>query len=221
MFYQMYRHTLGHGDTHPTRSYPAPSRPTFNRIFSRQPVNCNRRMGWENHHSKSLSHRCEYCQFPCSDNRYTWDSIPLPRLQHTIQEPDIWINPAVLDSWKHRQLTNAETLLTTAVNKSRNPDHALASRALVRARLRPWDTAIADATQVFVTLLLHMLMLTLICPKSIKIEPSIISYIAKSVALVGIGQKHKAYRACNIAFAHSHSSHISFLLLIKVCVPCA
>ena len=66
-----------------------------------------------------------------------------------------------------------------------------------------------------------MLMLTLFCAKSMEIQPSTIGYIAKSVALVGIGEKHKAYRVCDIAFARSHSSHVSFLLLIKVCVPCA
>ena len=61
----------------------------------------------------------------------------------------------------------------------------------------------------------------LIRTQSIKIQPSTISYIAKSVVLVGTGEKHKAYRACNIMFAHSHSSHINFLLLIKVRVPSA
>jgi len=115
---------------------------------------------------------------------------------------------------------NAESLLTAAVNKSPNPTHhALASRALVRARLRQSDAAIADATQVLVTLLSFSLMLTLTYAKSIEVEPSIIGYIAKSVALIGTGEKYKAYRACDIAFAHSHSCHVNFLLLIKVRVP--
>jgi len=89
----------------------------------------------------------------------------------------------------------------------------------VKARLRQWHTAIADATEVFITLLSRTLMLTLIAVKSIKIQPSTMGYISKSVALVGIGEKHKAYRACDISFANSHSSHASFLLLIRVCVP--
>jgi hypothetical protein len=46
-------------------------------------------------------------------------------------------------------------------------------------------------------------------------------YIAKSVALVCNGEKHKAYRTCDIAFQRYHSTHISFLLLIKVCIPCS
>ena len=138
---------------------------------------------------------------------------------HTFQEPDIRIDDAALHSWKHNQLANAEALLTAAIDVSRNPSyHAVASRALVRTRLRQWDAAIADATQVFLTLLSHAL--PLIFMKSIKIQPSVIGYIAKSVAYVGNGEKHKAYRACDIAFERFHSTHVSFLLLIKVRIPC-
>ena len=106
--------------------------------------------------------------------------------------------------------------MTTAIHASRDPSHdALASRALVRARLGQWDVAIADATEVFVALLSRAL--SLIYIKSIKIQPSVIGYIAKSVALVGNGEKHKAYGACDIAFERFHSTHVTFLLLIKVC----
>ena len=52
--------------------------------------------------------------------------------------------------------------------------------------------------------------------KSIKIQPSVIGYIAKSIALVGKGEKHAGYRTCDIAFEHFHSTHVSFLLLFKV-----
>jgi hypothetical protein len=138
--------------------------------------------------------------------------MPLSRLLH----PNIRIDDAALHSWKHNQLANAEALLTPAIHKSRNPSHhALASRALVRARLRQWDAAIADATEVFVALLSHVP--SLISIKSIEIQPSVIGYIAKSVALVGNGEKHKAYRTCDIASVRFHSTHVTFLLLIKVC----
>ena len=87
--------------------------------------------------------------FPC-------DSIPLSRLHPTFQEPDIRIDDTALHSWKHNQFANAEALLTAAIHESRNPIHyALASRALVRARLRQWDAAIADAIEVFLALLSH------------------------------------------------------------------
>ena len=108
--------------------------------------------------------------------------------------------------------------MNAAIDEARDPSHhTLASRALVRARLRQWDAAIADATEVFVPLLPHAL--SLIYIKSIKLQPlSGIGYIARSVALVGNGEKHKAYRACDIAFERFHSTHFTFLLLIKVCL---
>lgn len=58
-------------------------------------------------------------------------------------------------------------------------------------------------------------MLTVVYAKSIKLQPSVIGYIAKSVALIGNGKRHKAYRACDIAFERFHANHVSFLLLIK------
>ena len=146
------------------------------------------------------------------------DSIPLSRLYPACQEPDIRINDAALHSWKHNQLANAEVLLTAEIHESRNSSHhALASRALVRARLRQWDAAIADATEVFAALLSHAL--SLIYIKSIEIQPSVIGYIAKSVAHVGDGGKYKACRACDIALQRFHSTHVTFVLLIKVCIP--
>ena len=73
----------------------------------------------------------------------------MSRLHPIFQVPDIQIDDAALDSWTHDQLENAEALLTTAIPESRNPTHhVLASGALVRARLRHWDTALIDAEQV-------------------------------------------------------------------------
>ncbi|KAF8547208.1 hypothetical protein OG21DRAFT_1501672 [Imleria badia] len=118
-----------------------------------------------------------------------------------VREPHLQIDDMVLDSWKCDQLLTAEALLTAAILKSRDPSsHVLAGRALVKGRLRKWDAALADAKQ------------------SIKIRPSIFGYIAKSVALVGKGKTHDGYRACDIAFEHFHSTHVSFLLLIKAII---
>ena len=50
-------------------------------------------------------------------------------------------------------------------------------------------------------------------------QPSIIAYIAKSLAHVGKDEKDKAYLACDIMFEHSHLSPFPFPLLIKVCIP--
>ena len=143
----------------------------------------------------------------------------MSRLHPTFQAPDIRIDGGALHSWNHNEFSNAEALLTAAIHESRDPSHhACASRALVRARLEQWDAAIVDATEVFIALLSHAL--SLIYIKSIKIQPSVIGYIAKSVAHVGNGEKHKAYRACDIAFERFHSTHVTFLLLIKVCITC-
>ncbi|KAG9310380.1 hypothetical protein JVU11DRAFT_9515 [Chiua virens] len=126
------------------------------------------------------------------------DSIPLTRLHPTLQEPDIRIDDSVLSLWKHDKLAQAEILLTTVISMDPNRrHHMLASRALIRARMRQWGAAIDDARQ------------------SINIQRSLIGYIAKSVALVGNGEDHEAYETCDIALEHFHSSHVTFILLMK------
>ena len=66
-----------------------------------------------------------------------------------LQEPDIQINETALDAWKHNQLANAEELLTEAIHDPQSTIyHALASRALVRARSQKWGEAITDAEKV-------------------------------------------------------------------------
>ena len=62
-----------------------------------------------------------------------------------------------------------------------------------------------------------MLTLTLPYTKALKIEPSLIAYIAKSLAHVGDGERDKGYRAYDTALERFRSSHITFLL-IKVCM---
>ena len=79
------------------------------------------------------------------------------------QQPDIMIDDAALNSWKHGQLAETDVLLTAAFHTaSRSPSHVLASRALVRARLRQWDAAIVDANKVLSPLISHALTLTLL-----------------------------------------------------------
>ena len=157
-------------------------------------------------------------QLACSARLCKEDPIPVSPLHPTFQEPDIQIDDAALESWKHDQLDNADALLTAAIAKSRNPTHhALASRALVRARLRQWDAALVDADQVSVALFSHTLTLTPIYPKAIEVQLSVMGYIAKSVALVGNGERDKGYQACDTAFERFRSSYASFLLLVKVC----
>ena len=70
----------------------------------------------------------------------------------------------------------------------------------------------------FSTLFTRTLTLTLVYTKALEIEPPLIAYIAKSLAHVGNGERDKAYRACDIALERFHSSHVTFLLLLKVCM---
>ena len=53
--------------------------------------------------------------------------------------------------------------------------------------------------------------------KSIKIRPSVIGYIAKSVALIGGGDKAEGCLVYDFAFGHCHHNGVDLLLLIKVC----
>jgi len=94
-----------------------------------------------------------------------------------------------------------ETSLTAAIaTPQESSHHLLATRALIRARTQEWDAAIIDAD------------------RAIETHPCIIAYIAKSLALVGKGDKDDGYRTCDIAFAPFQSSHASFLLLIKAII---
>ena len=62
-----------------------------------------------------------------------------------------------------------------------------------------------------------MLTPTLPYTKALEIEPSLIVYIAKSLAHPGDGERDKGYRARDIPFERFLSSHVTFLL-IKVCM---
>ncbi|KAF8549281.1 TPR-like protein [Imleria badia] len=115
--------------------------------------------------------------------------------------PFIDITNTVLDSWKQDRLQDTEVSLTETIANSGNKDHfALANRAVVRARLQHWDLAIDDAEQ------------------SINVRPSIIGYIAKSLALIGARQKARGCRAYDFVFRHCHPGDIDLLLLTKAVV---
>ena len=146
----------------------------------------------------------------CTARLYTAFSICL-------QEPDIRIGNAALELWKQDRLEEAGALLTEAITASQNPNHhLLASRALVRARSGQWDTTIVDAEMVSATWFSRVPTLTRICTQAIDVQPSVIAYIARTVAHVGNGERHKAYWTCDVASQHIHQSHFSFILLIKV-----
>ena len=128
---------------------------------------------------------------------------------------------STFDSWKQDRLPDTEASLTEIITHSTRPSHdAFANRALVRAHLRQWDVAIDDAKRVGSYFFP--------CPcthsdysKSLKIQPSVIGYVAKSVALVGGGQKKEGLRVFDLAFKHCcHPHGVDLLLVIKVHVSC-
>jgi hypothetical protein len=140
----------------------------------------------------------------------------------TFQEPDIQIDNAALDSSTHDQLADAKPPLTeTMTNTGHQTHHALANRALVRARLQQSEQAIDDAENVSLSLLSHTRMHIVNFRKPIKIRPSVNGYIAKSVALINRGKRAEGCRAYDLAFRHCDPTDVDLILLIKVCIPCA
>ncbi|KAF8548112.1 hypothetical protein OG21DRAFT_1607087 [Imleria badia] len=136
------------------------------------------------------------------DRKITIRPLQETAILTSLSGPFIHVGGAVLDSWRQGRLVETETLLTEDID-SENPSHrALAHRALIRTHLQQWNAANDDAA------------------KSIKIQPSVIGLIAKSVALVGGGKKQEGFRACDLAFKHCHSERVDILLAIKAVVVC-
>ena len=139
--------------------------------------------------------------------------------EHSVSQlPLINITDAALDSWRQDRLADTEISLTETITNSPNQTHhALANRALVRARLCHWHLAIEDAENVSLHLLSYTLMFILNYYKSIKIHPSVNAYIAQSLALIGGGKKAEGCRVYDLAFRHS-TIDADLILLIKVCI---
>ncbi|KAF8552627.1 hypothetical protein OG21DRAFT_1498291 [Imleria badia] len=115
--------------------------------------------------------------------------------------PFIQISNAAFDSWKRDQLADTEASLTETITKSRHKNHlTFAIRALTRVQLRHSDLAIEDSG------------------KSIKICSSVIGYISKSIALIGVGKEAECCRVYDLVFRHCHPNEVDFLLLIKAVV---
>ncbi|KAF8548910.1 hypothetical protein OG21DRAFT_1500722 [Imleria badia] len=115
--------------------------------------------------------------------------------------PFIDITIPALKSWKRDQLADCEISLTETITNHPHKKHfALANRTLVRSHLQHWNLAIDDAEN------------------SIKICPSAIGYIARSVALIGGGKKAEGCRLFDLAFRHCDPIDVDLLLLIKAVV---
>ncbi|KAF8546776.1 hypothetical protein OG21DRAFT_1527604 [Imleria badia] len=135
------------------------------------------------------------------------------------QLPFIDISDTAFNFWKRNQLADTEASLTeTITNSGHKSHHALANRALVRVHLQLWDLAIEDAEKVYLRLLSRSHMLISGYHKSIKICPSVVGYISKSVALIGSGRKEDGLGIFDLAFRHCDAIDVDFLLLIKAVI---
>ena len=109
----------------------------------------------------------------------------------------------------------AETVITEEMtNLPHRSCHSLANRALVRARLQDWSGAYDDAQQVRFCLVFHLPVF--IRTKSLKVQPSVIGYIAKAIVRIGQGESQAGIRAFDLAFMHCSLEEIPFLFLIRV-----
>ena len=139
----------------------------------------------------------------------------------------MYISEAVFRSWTQGDLTRAEELLTQGAIAPSNTlyhAHTLAHRALVRARSKWWEMAIGDAKEVGNLGSLTSYVVFTIVRQSIKVQRSIIGYIAHAIALVGNGEHESALRVFDLVFSEGLPNENKFLLLIRVCVchprPC-
>ncbi|KAG2346437.1 hypothetical protein BDR05DRAFT_945992 [Suillus weaverae] len=96
-------------------------------------------------------------------------------------------------------LHTAEELLTQEIDADDNDYNSYANRSVVRARHAEWENALQDAV------------------KSIAIQPSLLGYVSKGIALCGDGQLWEAMEAFDLAFIfYNHNAIIvDLLLLIK------
>ncbi|KIK40843.1 hypothetical protein CY34DRAFT_243313 [Suillus luteus UH-Slu-Lm8-n1] len=127
-----------------------------------------------------------------------WTLTTLPK--DAPKEPlKITIPTAVRDALINGDLSTADTLLTQEISTDTNNHNSYANRSLVMARKNDWDHALDDAI------------------KSVTIQPSLMGYIFKGIALCGKGYVRDARIAFDLAFMFTNKDlkTIHFLLLVK------
>ncbi|KAG2033399.1 WD40-repeat-containing domain protein [Suillus americanus] len=109
------------------------------------------------------------------------------------------INPAARNACITGDLPTAIQLFTQQIDADPNNFDSYANRSFIMARQFAWNDALQDAT------------------KSVSIEPSLIGYIAKGLALCGNQQVHDAMAAFDLAFTFTNANPKTthFLFLIK------
>ncbi|KAH0838775.1 hypothetical protein J3R83DRAFT_7151 [Lanmaoa asiatica] len=108
------------------------------------------------------------------------------------------IDDAAREAWKEDRLDDAEEILSRQLIRRTGSDHsAFANRALIRARLHHWNTALRDAET------------------SIDIQPSVVAHVAKGFALFGQEKYGLAVEAFNVALRQCDVHDRDVVLLIK------
>jgi tetratricopeptide (TPR) repeat protein len=109
------------------------------------------------------------------------------------------MNATARDACITGDLPTAIQLFTQQIDADPNDFDTYAKRSFVMARQSAWNDALRDAT------------------KSISIEPSLIGYISKGLALCGKQQVHDAMAAFDLAFTFTNADPKTthFLFLIK------
>jgi hypothetical protein len=114
-------------------------------------------------------------------------------------------------------LHSAEELLTQKIDADDNDYESYANRSVVRARHAEWENALQDAAKVR-HFAYHEAADDRLTSQSIAIQPSLLGYISKGIALCGNGQLWDAMEAFDLAFIfYNHNPIIvDLLLLVKV-----
>ncbi|KAG1771660.1 WD40-repeat-containing domain protein [Suillus placidus] len=119
--------------------------------------------------------------------------------KHSLSSDILAMNTMVLNASIAWDPHTAEEVLTQQINADDNNYDLYANRSVVRARNAEWDNALQDAV------------------KSIAIQPSLLGYISKGIALCGNDQLWDAMEVFDLAFLFSNRDQVTIdlLLLIK------
>ncbi|KIN93449.1 hypothetical protein M404DRAFT_36093 [Pisolithus tinctorius Marx 270] len=135
---------------------------------------------------------------------------------HAPQLPLVQVSDETLKSWVQDDPTNTEMLLTEEIASASSPSHSLlASRALIRARLKYLALAINDAKEASLHSHHSTYIFAHVHLKSLQVQSSPIGHVAMAVALLGQGDREGALCAFDLAFHDCEPHDNRILLLLK------
>ncbi|KAI6022663.1 hypothetical protein EDC04DRAFT_3143649 [Pisolithus marmoratus] len=124
------------------------------------------------------------------------DVLPPKYFDHGL--PLVQVSEEALKSWTQDDPTHTEMLLSEEITSASSPSHyVLASRALIRVRLKHVALAIEDVNE------------------SLQVQPSPIGHIAMAVALLGKGDREGALHAFDLTFHDCEPYDNRYLILLK------